>query len=243
MGQGPTLDDVDEASALTPLGEFMLRRNAELGLSVSAVAQRVGMSRATWYRIARGESASPGLHLLRGLARVYKVRAAELFTLAAYSDPTPAPALARARAGSHLPEAGDALWRCRHDRQARPGALITVELELLNLSDHPWQGAEVRPVHDGWLPLRGGAVRTVGGPLGGVGPASGTAPLQPTGPGEWALARLTLRAPVATGDWVLCLALCNGPAGTPGSVPAGHAADGPVAPPAGAGVFVFIQTR
>ena len=31
MGQGPTLDDDDEASALTPLGEFMLRRNVELG--------------------------------------------------------------------------------------------------------------------------------------------------------------------------------------------------------------------
>ena len=53
-------DDDDEAATLTPLGEFMQRRNAELGLSVSAVAQRVGMSRATWYRIAQGESSSPG---------------------------------------------------------------------------------------------------------------------------------------------------------------------------------------
>jgi transcriptional regulator with XRE-family HTH domain len=231
MGQGPTLDDDDEASPLTPLGEFMLRRNSELGLSVSAVAQRVGMSRATWYRIARGESASPGLHLLRGLARVYKVRAAELFTLAAYSDPTPAPALARARAGSHLPEAGDALWRCRHERQARPGALITLELELLNLSDHPWHGAEVRSVHEDWLPLRGGALRFPGGPQGVGGPASCRAPLQPTGPGEWALARLTLRAPLVTGEWALCLALCNVPAGAPAAVTAG------------AGAFVLMETR
>jgi transcriptional regulator with XRE-family HTH domain len=242
MGLGPILDD-DEAAALTPLGEFMQRRNAELGLSVSAVAQRVGMSRATWYRIARGESASPGLHLLRGLARVYKVRAAELFTLVANSDPTPAPALTRARAGSHLPEAGDALWRCRHERQARPGTLIAVELELLNLSDHPWRGAEVRPVHDGWLPMRSGAARTLGGPQGGGGLASCTAPLQPTGPGEWALARLTLRAPVATGDWVLCLALCNVPAGEHAMASAGQAAGVVVTPPAGSGVFVFIATR
>ena len=53
-------DDTDELP-LTPLGEFMQRRNAELGLSVAAVAQRVGMSRATWYRISRGESSSPGV--------------------------------------------------------------------------------------------------------------------------------------------------------------------------------------
>ena len=226
MGQGPTLDDDDEASALTPLGEFMLRRNAELGLSVSAVAQRVGMSRATWYRIARGESASPGLHLLRGLARVYKVRAAELFTLAAYSDPAPVATRARA-GGGHAPEAGDALWRCRHERQVRPGASFTVELELLNLSDRPWQGAEVRALHDDWLPLRDGALRSSPTQSDARGLAPCRTPLTPTGPGEWVQAQLTLRAPLAAGDWILCLDLCVAPA----------------TPPAGAGVFVFIETR
>ncbi len=227
MGQGPVLaDEDDESAALTPLGEFMQRRNAELGLSVSAVAQRVGMSRATWYRIARGESSSPGVRLLRGLARVYKVRAAELFTLAAYSDPAPVATRARA-GGGHAPEAGDALWRCRHERQVPPGASITVELELLNLSDRPWQAAEVRGLHDNWLPLRDGALRPSLTHSDARGLVPCRTPLTPTGPGEWVQAQLTLRAPLAAGDWVLCLDLCTSPA----------------APPAGAGVFVFIETR
>jgi transcriptional regulator with XRE-family HTH domain len=229
MGQGPTLgDDDDEATAMTPLGEFMKRRNAELGLSVSAVAQRVGMSRATWYRLARGESSSPGVRVLRGLARVYKVRPGELFTLAAHSDA--APATVPARAASHAPEAADALWRCRHERQALPGALITVELDLLNLSGRPWQGAEVQALHDDWLPLRDGAPRSPCSPPGVGDPVPRSAPLPPTGPGDWAQARLTLRAPVATGDWVLCLALCVAPAAVPANL---HTA----------GVCVVIQTR
>ncbi|MBK9359644.1 MAG: helix-turn-helix domain-containing protein [Rubrivivax sp.] len=223
-------DDTDELP-LTPLGEFMQRRNAELGLSVAAVAQRVGMSRATWYRISRGESSSPGVRVLRGLARVYKVRATELFTLAAYSEP--APAASRAHTSSHAPEAGDALWRCRHDRQVRAGSALDVGLELLNLSDHPWLGAEVRGLHDDWLPLRDAGPRP--SHLAGVrrGQLPWRTALPPTGPGEWALARLTLQAPPAAGEWVVCLALCSAPS-TP------HAGTGTGT---GAGAFVFIETR
>lgn len=230
MGQGmaPTdeqnEDDAD-AVPLTALGEFMQRRNAELGLSVAAVAQRVGMSRATWYRIARGESASPGVRLLRGLARVYKVRAAELFALAAYVD-TPASATG-SRASGQAREAGDALWRCRYERQVRPGDRVDVLLELRNLSNQPWLGAEVRALHDGWLPLTPGSAY---GPLaGGDGhdPRRSCAPLAPTGPGEWVQAQMALRAPPIPGPCVFCLVLYPGTA----------------AVTAGPGVFLFVDAR
>jgi transcriptional regulator with XRE-family HTH domain len=226
MGQGPTLDDDDEASALTPLGEFMLRRNAELGLSVSAVAQRVGMSRATWYRMARGESASPSLQLLRGLARVYKVRAHELFTLAASTDPSP-PAAVSPQDTLRAAEAGDALWRCRYDRQVRPGALLEVQLELLNLSRQPWQGAEVHALHDGWLLLGNDPVPSQPACSAGYGLPRCSSPLPSTGPQEWALASLALRAPLVAGAWVFCLALRFDPQ----------------ALPAGAGAFLCIEAR
>lgn len=228
MGRQTALTDPqpdDDAALLTPLGEFMQRRNAELGLSVATVAQRVGMSRATWYRMARGESASPGVRLLRGLARVYKVRAAELFALAAYVD-TPAPA-SRTRAPAAAREAGDALWRCRHERQVQAGSWVEVHLELQNLSDQPWLGAEVRGMHDAWLPLGDGDAR--GSKACGKGsslPACRAA-LAPTGPGEWVQARLTLRAPPAPGRCVFCLVLCTGSA----------------MEPMGAGAFLLIEAR
>lgn len=202
MGPGITLSDqqreADDAP-LTPLGEFMQRRNAELGLSVSAVALRVGISRATWYRIARGESASPGVRVLRGLARVYRVRAPELFALAACADwPSTA---SRARAVDPTGEPGDALWRCRYERQVRAGSWIELRLELLNLSDQPWLDAQVRGIHDAWLPLGDGDAR----PAKGCG--EGRAQLVPTGPGDWVQTRLILQAPVGTGPWVFGLAL------------------------------------
>ncbi len=220
-------DDTDELP-LTPLGEFMQRRNAELGLSVSAVAQRVGMSRATWYRIARGESASPGLHLLRGLARVYKVRAHELFALAASTEaPPPPPTALPSQRPSRAAEAGDALWRCRYDRQVRPGALLEVQLELLNLSHQPWLGAEVHALHDGWLPLGEGRAHAQSARGERSGLPSCIAALAATGPGEWARADLDLRAPLVAGPWVLCLVLHSGPK----------------ALPAGAGALVAIEVR
>lgn len=239
MGLGSSADDDDdEASLLTPLGEFMLRRNAELGLSVSAVAQRVGMSRATWYRMARGESTSPGMRLLRGLARVYQVRPAELFTLAAYSDPTLGPAPAN-RCSSHAPQPGDVLWRCRHEPQTRPGGWLTVELQLLNLSGAPWREAEIRPVHRDWLPLHpqtppaGTRLRALGEA------ASCTATLHPTEPGEWTQARLMLRAPESPGDWLLCLALQRGPADPLGDEPAVE----PAHRLGSAGAVIRLETR
>lgn len=228
MGRRTALTDPkpdDDAVLLTPLGEFMQRRNAELGLSVAAVAQRVGMSRATWYRMARGESASPGVRLLRGLARVYKVRAAELFALAAYADtPTSAP---RTRVPAPAREAGDALWRCRYEQQVQAGSWLDVHLELQNLSDQPWLGAEVRGVQDAWLPLGDGEVRTSKACGQGRGVPACRAELVPTGPGEWVQARLTLRAPPAPGPYVLCLVLSIGPA----------------MQPMGTGVFLFMETR
>ena len=225
-GIGPN-DPQEEADAalLSPLGEFMQRRNAELGLSVSVVAQRVGMSRATWYRIARGESASPDLRLLRGLARVYKVRADELFALAANTATPPAPSPAKAAQPRH--EAGDVLWRCRHERRVRAGTWVDVQLELRNLSDRAWTGAEVRSFHDGWLRL-GEAGKS---PQPGCGTGPGLppcrAPLAPTGPGEWVQAQLRLRAPPAAGPCVFCLALCMPPAMSP----------------TGAGVFLFVDIQ
>lgn len=218
-------DKENDAAPVTALGEFMQRRNAELGLSVAAVAQRVGMSRATWYRIARGESASPGVRVLRGLARVYKVRAAELFALAAYAD-TPAPA-ARTRASGPAREAGDALWRCRYERQVRPGSWVDVQLELRNLSDRPWLGAEVRALHDAWLPLGDARARAQPAHSEDRGPPRCCIPLATTGPGEWVQASLKLRAPLVSGPCVFCLALYPGPA----------------APPVGTGVFLLIETR
>ncbi len=214
-----------EAALLTPLGEFMQRRNAELGLSVAAVAQRVGMSRATWYRIARGESASPGLRVLRGLARIYKVRAAELFALAAYADaPAPAP---RNRPTGPAPETGDALWRCHYERQVRPGAWLDVQLALRNLSDRPWLGAEVRAVHDRWLLLLGdGHARAPQACGAGNGLPPCRAALAPTAPGEWVQVCLTLQAPLTRGPCVFCLMLQTNPA----------------MPSSGTGTFVCIET-
>lgn len=209
-------DDTDDA-LLTPLGEFMQRRNAELGLTVSTVAQRVGMSRASWYRIARGESASPDLQLLRGLARVYKVRAHDLFALAASTDaPLPPPSPRPSLQGAHREaEAGDALWRCRYDRRVRPGALLEVQVELQNLSRQAWQGAEVHALHDTWLSL--GQAPAPAQPACGVGrglPRCST-PLPSTGPDEWAQASLALRAPLTTGAWILYLALRLDPRALP----------------------------
>lgn len=215
----------DDAAPLTPLGEFMRRRNADLGLSVAAVAQRVGISRATWYRIAHGESASPGVRVLRGLARIYRVRAAELFALAAYAS---APAAAsRTRPAGPTPEAGDALWRCRHERLVRSGSWLDVQLDLLNLSDRPWLDAEVRGLHQAWLPLGDQAIgrQPACGYARGVPPCC--APLAPTGPGEWVQARLTLRAPLAIGPFVYCLSLQT----QPGALSTGT------------GTFVYVETR
>ncbi|MFO1341084.1 MAG: helix-turn-helix transcriptional regulator [Burkholderiaceae bacterium] len=195
-----------DAAWLTPLGEFMRRRNAELGLGVATVAQRVGISRATWYRIARGDCASPGIRVLRGLARVYRVRAAELFALAAQVDLPPAPRPAAAASTAER-EAGDALWRCRYPRQVGRGAWLPVELELLNLSDRPWQRAEVRGFHEAWL-TPGGAGAAAGDPRGRADSAARCrAPLPSTGPGEWARVPIRLLAPAEPGAWVFCLCL------------------------------------
>lgn len=225
MGPAASQKELEpEAALLTPLGEFMQRRNAELGLSVAAVAQRVGMSRATWYRIVRGESASPGLRVLRGLARIYKVRAAELFALAAYADaPAPAP---RNRPTGPAPETGDALWRCQYERQVRPGAWLDVQLALRNLSDRPWLGAEVRGVHDRWLLLGDGHARATQacGNSDGLPPCC--AALAPTAPGEWVQTCLKLRAPLTRGPCVFCLTLHTDAS----------------APSSGTGTFVCIET-
>lgn len=199
------LEKDDETALLTPLGEFMRRRNADLGLSVAAVTQRVGISRATWYRIAHGESASPCARVLRGLARIYRVRAAELFALAAYASAPPA--AIRPRAAGPTPETDDALWRCRHERLVQPGSWLDVQLELQNLSDRPWMGAEVRGLHPAWLQLsdQSMSLQAACGYDSGVPPCC--VPLAPTGPGEWVQARMTLRAPLATGPFVFCLSL------------------------------------
>ena len=226
MGPGAALNDDDTDDALlTPLGEFMRRRNAELGLSVAAVAQRVGMSRATWYRIARGESASPGLHLLRGLARVYRVRAAELFALAASADAllsTP-----QARTSSSAGDAGGVLWRCRYERRVRPGTMVEVQLELLNLSDRPWVGAEVHCIHEGWLPLRFDAAAPRQSLHASRGVPLLKAVLAPTPPGDWVQTRIALQAPSTKGHFVACLALY---------------AEHPLLP-TGTGAFLLIETR
>lgn len=220
MGPGAARPDDDETAdtLLTPLGEFMQRRNAELGLSISDVARRVGMSRASWYRIARGESTSPGLHLLRGLARVYRVPAAEVFALAASIDAPAAPS--PARHVGRIADAGDALWRCHHDRRHRPGALVEVRLELLNLSDRPWAGAEVRVLHPGWLHAPDAEAAAA--------PAlvAADAPLPHTPPGDWVQARLALQAPRAKGLFASCLTLHLGKA----------------VPSSGAGAFILIET-
>lgn len=228
MASAGALHSHDEdagVALLTPLGAFMQRRNAELGLSVAAVAQRVGMSRATWYRIARGESASPGIRVLRGLARVYKARAAELFALAAHTGPPTA--ASRVGATTAAWDAGDALWRCRHERQVRAGSWVDVQLELLNLSNQPWLSAEVRSFHDAWLPLGEGDARPARARGDGRGLPPCCAALAPTGPGEWVQARLTLRAPLTLGPCIFCLALYTGPS----------------AMPVGCGIFLFIESR
>ena len=228
MGPGDARSDQDDdadAVLLTPLGEFMQRRHAELGLSVAAVAKRVGMSRATWYRIARGESASPSVRLLRDLARVYKVRAAELFALAADAD-LPS-STARTRAPVATREAGDVLWRIRYEQQVRAAAWIDVHLALQNLSDQPWLAAEVRGIHDAWLLLGDDAARPSKACGQGRGQAACSAPLAPTRPGEWGEAFLTLRAPLSTGSGVFCLALFTGPS----------------MQPTGTGAFLFIEAR
>lgn len=217
-------DDTDDA-LLTPLGEFMQRRNAELSLTVSTVAQRVGMSRASWYRIARGESASPGMHLLRGLARVYRVRAAELFALAASAEATPSPSVTRP--GSHAPEAGDALWRCHYERRHRAGSTVEVRLDLQNLSDRAWVGAEVRSVHPGWIDLAEASTTAPRvRPLAAPGhPAA--VQLPPTSPGEWAQASLAMPTPPGPGAFAAALGL--------------HLGNPPRL--AGSGALLLIETR
>lgn len=228
MGPGAALhqpDDDADAALLTPLGEFMQRRNAELGLSVAAVSQRVGMSRATWYRIARGESASPGVRVLRGLARVYKVRAAELFALAEHIDAPPvAPPGPAARP---LPEAGDALWRLRYEQRVRAGTWVDVQVEVRNLSGQTWRQAEVRGLCDAWLLPGHPGERLQPGHADHHDLPLGRALLPTTAPGEWAMARLTLRAPSAAGHCIYCLTL--------------HTGD--TAAPAGTGVFLSVETR
>ena len=211
---------------LTPLGAFMQRRNAELGLSVAAVAQRVGMSRATWYRIARGECASPGLRLLRGLARVYKVRAAEVFALAADVDPRSS--LTHTTAPDTGRQAGDALWRCGYDRRVRAGTWVDVHIELQNLSDRPWVGAELRGLHDAWLCLPDGPAPSTQFRAGDERQTTCRETLAPTRPGEWVATRMLLRAPLAVGRWVFCMALNAEPAGNQ---------------PAGPGLCLLLETH
>ncbi|MBK6853642.1 MAG: helix-turn-helix domain-containing protein [Burkholderiales bacterium] len=215
----------DEADPWTPLGEFMLRRNSELGLSVSAVAQRVGMSRATWYRIARGEVASPGVRVLRGLSRVYRVPAAELLALAGTSGmPRPGPTT---QATAPTQEPGDALWRCRHQHQVQTGSWVDVYLALLNLSDSAWLGAEVRTIHDRWLAFDDSSDAQELACGNANGPTSGRTALPPTGPGDWAVAHLRLRAPQVAGRFALCLVLHTAPA----------------QPPVGTTVALFLEAK
>lgn len=226
-GASPTASEPEpDGPLLTPLGEFMQRRNAELGLSVAAVAQRVGMSRATWYRIARGECASPGLRLLRGLARVYKVRAAEVFALAADVDPRSS--LTHTTAPDTGRQAGDALWRCGYDRRVRAGTWVDVHIELQNLSDRPWLGAELRDLHDAWLWLPDGPSPSTPLRAGYQEPTICRETLPPTRPGEWVTSSLSLRAPLAVGRWVFCLALNTEPAGDQ---------------PAGPGMCLLLETQ
>jgi transcriptional regulator with XRE-family HTH domain len=213
MGPGSTLTEPEhetEPALLTPLGAFMQRRNAELGLSIAGVARRAGMSRATWYRLARGECASPGVRLLRALARVYRVRAAEILALAAEVDVHPSPHPATGPVPAR--EAGDALWRCRYERHARPGAWIDVQVDLFNLSDRAWLDAEVQGIHGQWWPIGDGASHSAGPMPGTQEPVPCRVALAPTGPGEWVRAQTRLQAPLVAGPAVYCLALCCGPA-------------------------------
>lgn len=203
----------DDGAPLTPLGEFMQRRNADLGLSVAEVAQRVGMSRATWYRIARGTCVSPSIRLLRGLARVYKVRAADLFALASGSDSRPPSAPVEKNGG--MREAGDVVWRCRHERRVQAGSWVDVKLELLNLSDRTWLGLEVRGLHDAWLTLGAEHPRRARTHRHGREPLPCRAVLAAAHPGDWVHAALALQAPREPATSVFCLSLYAGASTAP----------------------------
>lgn len=203
-------DTVGAATPLTPLGDFMRRRNVELGLSVAAVAQRVGMSRATWYRIARGECVSPGMRVLRGLARVYKVAAADLLALA-LDTPAEAPV---AGTPAPAPEVGDALWRIRHPKRVLAGSGVELRLDLQNLSGQPWRHAVIRAAHSRWLPLgndHGPALHSLA-----ADPLACCATLTPSLPGDWARAHMLLQAPPVAGRFACCLGLHTTPSAAAG---------------------------
>lgn len=207
----PPPPEPDDAEALTALGRFMQQRNQELGLSVAAVCQRVGMSRASWYRIARGESASPAHRLLEGLARVYRVRASQLFALATQGDAR------QTMAPSHLPQLGDALWRYSAPRRVEAGQTFEVDFELLNLSGDAWCGARLRPVHGCWLAVP--SVRRA--PTAGAVTAASATPLphgvqlDATPAGQWARLRVLLQAPPMVGRYLSCWAVKGETSGEP----------------------------
>jgi|APTNR8051073442_1049403.scaffolds.fasta_scaffold47661_1 transcriptional regulator with XRE-family HTH domain len=195
--------DAAVAEHRSALGQYMARRNTELGLTVVEVCRRVGMSRASWYRIAAGESASPALRLLRGLARVYRVRPVALYALAAHDETRGLAAWPAVGDSPHEP--ADVIWRCRFASTAFAGGRVEVRFDLLNLSAQPWCDAEVRAVHPGWLvldPRSGGPSRVDHSP-----PDAQAARLPSTEPGHWVSARLCLDVPLHPGRYLSCWSL------------------------------------
>lgn len=204
----PAPQEHDPDETLTALGRFMQQRNQDLGLSVAVVCERVGMSRASWYRIARGETASPAHRLLQGLARVYRVRASHLFALATQAEAR------NAVESRHLPRADDALWRCAYPGQIKPGRTFEVEFEVLNLSGDTWFGARLCPSPPYWIAVAGASRKTL--PM-ETAAASATAlpvslPIGATGVGRWARLRTEVLSPPLPGRYQSCWALQMGSA-------------------------------
>ena len=69
---------MNEEQALT-LAELLRARRAELGLSASEAARRVGMTPSTLTRLENGQSTSPTAASLQALGDVLDIRVADLF--------------------------------------------------------------------------------------------------------------------------------------------------------------------
>jgi transcriptional regulator with XRE-family HTH domain len=75
------------------LGRFLRHHRKALRLTTRALAEQVGVDRTTIIRLEKGEFARPNPDILRDIAEVLRISAADVFALADYALPTELPAL------------------------------------------------------------------------------------------------------------------------------------------------------
>jgi len=63
------------------IGKMLKKARKELGLTQAQVADKIGISSNYYSMIERGERENPGSRVIRGIAKVLKLKASDLFPL------------------------------------------------------------------------------------------------------------------------------------------------------------------